>query len=114
LGSTQRGQSKLVRELFIWLTDWANTAYVEGPQFDSPLVARTNYNLQGLPPRLIDYLDVVYWQTAESGGYRTDREKQARAVTDYIASLTEKQAIDLHARISGASTASMLDSWFQI
>ncbi|OOP60481.1 hypothetical protein BMF89_16560 [Arthrobacter sp. SRS-W-1-2016] len=113
LGSAQRGQAKIIRELFVWLSEWSQGEY-QGPQWDSPSVARTEYNLNGLPPRLIDYLDVTYWQTPPDGGYKTASERIARAVVDYIASLTERQAVELHSRLAGVTTASMLDSWFQV
>ncbi|WP_375404852.1 deoxyguanosinetriphosphate triphosphohydrolase family protein [uncultured Amnibacterium sp.] len=112
LGSTQRGQAKMIRELFVWLCEWSEREY-PGPQYKTSGVSRTQYNVGGLPPRLIDYLDVTSWQQPDTGGYRSERERVARAVCDYISSLTEKQALDLHIRLNGASSVAILDNWVQ-
>ena len=113
LGSSQRGQAKVIRELFVALWEWCADAY-DGPQFLGPHAGRTNYTLKSLPPRLIDYLDVSWWQMPDAHGYKTDGERRSRAVCDFISSLTEKQCIELHSRLNGANGVSMLDAWFQV
>ncbi|MGY1615907.1 deoxyguanosinetriphosphate triphosphohydrolase family protein [Geodermatophilus sp. SYSU D00691] len=111
LASAQFGQARLIRELFVWLTSWVDGCY-QGPE--SPHVGRErrSYSINGLPPRLIDCLDMASWQSPENGGYATDKERAARACTDFISSLTESQAVALHARMSGANINSMLDEGF--
>lgn len=110
-GSAQRGQAKIVRDLFVWICDWSMDSY--HPQFESAAVPRTNYHLDGLPNRLIDILDVTFWDSNAGNGYRTSKENVARAVCDYISSLTEKQAVELHSRLNGATHVAMLDNSFQ-
>lgn len=110
LASAQYGQARLVRELFVWVTSWARDAY-KGPQTQSVGVRRS-YSVGGLPPRLVDYLDIAAWQKVDIGGYAQPEERIARASVDFIASLTESQAMDLHARLSGSSPASMLEDWY--
>lgn len=110
--SAQRGQEKLIRELFVWLLSWIDDAY-QGPEADNPKIPRVNYIADGLPPRLVDFLDIAHWQRSATGGYRTRTRRNSRATTDFIASLTEPQTLDLHNRLSGSSAGSMLSEWFQ-
>jgi dGTPase len=43
--------------------------------------------------------------------YESDEKRNRRAVVDYIASLTDNQAIDLYGRLHGLASKSILDSW---
>lgn len=113
LGSAQRGQSRLIRELFIWLAGWCMEEY-PGPEQDSPAHRRSQYTVGGLPARLLDFLDISFWQPSDEGAYAEDQQKVARSVVDYIASLTEQQALELHGRLGGTARASMLDAWYQV
>lgn len=110
--SAQRGQEKLIRELFVWLLSWIDDAY-QGPETIDPNTPRFDYLADGLPPRLIDFLDIAYWQPSAEGGYRSKTRRHARAASDFIASLTEPQALELHSRLSGSNAGSMLSDWFQ-
>jgi dGTPase len=111
LASAQYGQARLIRELFVWLTSWASATYT-GPATQSADLERRTYSIGGLPPRLIDYLDIAAWQAPETGGYGGHEQRIARGCVDFISSLTEAQAIALHARMSGANISSMLDDWY--
>jgi dGTPase len=112
LASAQRGQSRVLRELFVWLVGWAMDAY-KGPENGAPVfekARRENYSMGGLPPRLVDFLDISY----SLQSYRTTEKMTARAVVDYLSSLTEVQALDLHSRLGGSSRGPMLDAWFTV
>jgi dGTPase len=110
MASAQKGQAQLIRELFVWLVDWSMECY-QGPEA-AVVQARRSYALRGLPPRLIDYLDIASWQPTSQGGYAENAQRVSRGVVDFISSLTEGQAVALHARMSGSNVNSMLDDWF--
>jgi dGTP triphosphohydrolase len=63
-----------------------------------------------LPPRLDAYLKNTFGKE-EFAFYESDEKRIRRAVADYIASLTDNQAIDLYGRLHGLTTKSILDSW---
>jgi dGTPase len=97
LASLQEGQKKLVKALFKSLYKWLEKA-------------DNDHVLERLPPRL-------RW-TYELTGLEKDRRaypstgaRYARAVADYIASLTESQASDLYNRVAAPSGRSVLDPW---
>jgi dGTPase len=98
LATLQEGQSQVVGNLFDTLLAWLRTAEKEEKTFR-------------LPKRLLD----LYRLTAEEPGhdaYGGNRDRRrARAVADYIASLTETQALDLNERLTGAGGHSVLDPW---
>ena len=87
LATQQYGQRKLIEDLFGVLTDAAS---------------RNDFGV--FPPRFGERLEDML---AESGGV-SDREA-ARAVSDYISGMTEREAVELHRRLSGASLGSVLD-----
>jgi dGTP triphosphohydrolase len=93
----RRGQVRLVRELFRDLVAWVEESYDTAAQ-------------RSLPARLVNYLEVATKRTTTSQNYN-DAQKISRAVTDYIASLTESQAVELESRLSGKSLGSMLEGW---
>ncbi|MCS5517824.1 deoxyguanosinetriphosphate triphosphohydrolase family protein [Curtobacterium flaccumfaciens] len=93
LASLQRGQIRVVRELFDLIMTWINEEVSE----------RTE---QRLPPRLLDLLDNARREWPGSAN-----PAHARATADYISSLTEDQALDLHARLTGRGRLSISDSW---
>jgi dGTPase len=100
LSSVRRGQVRLIRELFRDLVAWVEESY------DTP--AR-----RSLPARLLNYLDVSTYNAANSEAHN-DKYIISRAVTDYIASLTESQAVELEARLSGKSLGTMLEGWLNV
>ncbi len=72
--------------------------------------AERDKTLYRLPRRLAD----LHARTASEPGhehYPNPEARRARAVADYIASLTETQAIDLHERLFGAGGHSVSDPW---
>lgn len=112
LASAQRGQAKVLRELFSWLVSWSEESYpgLEDKAKVFASVRRRNYTHGGLPARFLDYLDIAF----SFDTYREPRKNIARATLDYISSLTEHQVLDLHARLGGATEAPMLDGWFTV
>lgn len=97
LATLQEGHTRLVEDLFDTLVAWLTTAEARSELFRLPMRLRDLYQL-----------------TSEEVGrdrYKSDGARRARAVADYIASLTEDQAVDLHQRLHGSSGASVLDPW---
>lgn len=90
LATMQRGQVEVIRELFRSLHSWA---------MDDSERAR-------LPMRLREFILL-----AEAETYGSQEAAIARAVADYIATLTEDQAVALHNRLTGVATGSVQDSW---
>jgi dGTP triphosphohydrolase len=103
LSSIQRGQSQLIRKLFDGLIKWVEEEY------PSHRMGRPGGNL---PPRLVEYVDIAISQRGTPD--YTEQQRTSRAVIDYIVSLTESQAIELGARITGHTRRSILESWFQM
>ena len=87
LATQQYGQRKVIEDLFDILTDAA---------------ARRDFGV--FPPRFAEGLDDAL---AENGDL-PDREI-TRTVSDYISGMTEREAVELHRRLSGASLGSVLD-----
>lgn len=87
LATQQHGQRVIVRQLF-------NAFYKAG--------TRSEVNIDFFPISLRELLPPVPTQTS------SDRKKLARAIIDFIASLTEEQAIATHHRIYGIKLGSSL------
>ena len=87
LATQQYGQRKVIEDLFDILTDAA---------------ARSDFGV--FPPRFAEGLD----DTLAENGDLPDREI-TRTVSDYISGMTEREAVKLHRRLSGASLGSVLD-----
>jgi dGTPase len=120
LESVQRGQRFLIRSLYRNLIEWVEQVW-RGPREASRLhqggpvrPAKPRSAPRELPARLLDYLEIAFSHYPEIGciNYK-EPAKIARAVVDYIVSLTEIQAIELNSRLTGYSVKSMFDSWFQ-
>jgi dGTPase len=90
LATLQVGEVKVIDDLFDSLTDWI----------------ATEKRKQRLPTRLKD-LQLL----AMDESYNTKEARDARTVADYISSLTEDQAMDLHARLHGYTRGSVQDTW---
>jgi len=88
LASLQRGQVRVIQDLFHDLSEWTES----------------EKRKQRLPTRFRDLLDLAH---KEESGYAANQ----RAAADYISSLTEEQAYDLHGRFRGAARASIRDGW---
>jgi len=89
LTAAQEGQARLVTSLYQHLLDWI-----------------TNRPPHTVPNRLRELREGI--QSDES---LDDDASRARAVADYICSLTEPQAIDLFQRVSGVSPAPIFGVW---
>lgn len=97
LATLQQGQVLLVEALFDKLVHWLAQADDEGERFR-------------LPTRLVDLYDVTGREPGAET-YANINARRARAVADYIASLTEEQAQDLFERLTGVGSHSVLDPW---
>ncbi|HEX7322113.1 MAG TPA: dNTP triphosphohydrolase [Mycobacterium sp.] len=97
LASLQLGQKEIVHNLFDTLHKWLKQA-----DEDQRLVR--------VPRRLAWALELTQIEEG-SESYHTSDARYARAVADYIASLTESQAIDLYHRIASPTGQSVLDPW---
>ncbi|MCZ2838215.1 deoxyguanosinetriphosphate triphosphohydrolase family protein [Modestobacter sp. VKM Ac-2985] len=97
LATMQEGNRRLVGELFDDLLEWLPRAHAD----------REPYRI---PKRLLDL-----WSASEeevgNETYLDETARAARCVADYIAMLTEAQAIDMHGRLRGRTGQSALDSW---
>jgi dGTPase len=100
LATLRRGQRETIRVLYTSLYGWANSAWGRPKE------------LSRLPRALREYLIA-----AEREGAASDQETRssdqliARAVVDYIASLTEEQTILLYQRLTGGHTLPALELW---
>lgn len=103
LATLQLGQRQVLGALFGALQGWTERAWVD----DKELVR--------LPTQLRNNLLAIRDDDlAQQAAGRDSGKLCARAVADYIASLTEAQAVNLHQRlVGGISTGSALDSWLR-
>ena len=90
LASLQQGQVRVIEELYGGLRSW--------------VVAEADR--QRLPTRLRDLITA-----SGSEKYASEDARIARCLADYIASLTEDQALDLHGRLYGQIRASIDATW---
>jgi dGTPase len=103
LSSVQHGQVYLLRGLFRDLVSLVSHDYLSEDR-------RKGRQRSLLPPRLAAYLENTF-DKEEFAFYESDEKRNRRAVVDYIASLTDNQAIDLYGRLHGLASKSILDSW---
>ncbi len=103
LTSMQHGQVYLLRGLFRDLVSLVSQDYLS-------MDRRKGRQRSLLPPRLAAYLENTVGKD-EFAFYESDEKRIRRAVADYIASLTDNQAIDLYGRLHGLASKSLLDSW---
>ena len=88
LTTQQYGQRKLIEDLFAILTD-----------------ATSKSELGVFPPRFREHLEI----TLGSSGSEASSREVSRLIADYISGMTEREAIELHQRLTGASLGSVLD-----
>ena len=118
LQSAQVGQRQLIRSLYSALIEWVEVAWPgvgSGKRIEFTGKGETETSSRRrreLPARLLSYLDVAFGESLDSAKYG-ENQRISRGVIDYIVSLTEAQAIDLHSRLTGGSVRSMLDTWVQ-
>ncbi|NUU22559.1 MAG: dNTP triphosphohydrolase [Streptomycetaceae bacterium] len=108
LSSAQRGQAELIRDLFDALRHWVEEMY------SKPGGRGVGYTNSNLPPRLVEYVDIALRQEDEGAANYSTQQRVSRAVTDYIVALTESQAVELGARLSGRTSRSILENWFHM
>jgi dGTPase len=97
LATLQHGQQAVITSLFDALRTWLYKAEKRDEMYR-------------LPTRLRD----LFLLTANEPGreaYANKKARRARAVADYIASLTEEQATNLWQRLAGSGSHSVLDPW---
>lgn len=117
LQSVQVGQRALIRRLYTELIEWVAEDW-QGPGSGTPSrtgdrAKRRLRTRRQLPARLLSYLDVAFQCDPPAEEYG-QTQRISRAVIDYMVSLTEVQAIELHARLSGGSVGSMFDTWIHV
>lgn len=95
LATLQQGQTHIVETLFERLSEWL----------------RTEQLVHRLPTRLQRIREAVRKDDSITGTLGTREAIAARTAADYIAGLTEEQAIDLYRRLYGLSTRSILEGW---
>jgi dGTPase len=112
LSSAQAGQVKLIRDLYFGLTRWVVD---EGGDLAEIAAGRQDFEQWLFPARLLEYLRLALSSDEKIGctSYKSPKQMASRAVVDYIASLTESQAIALRARLRGIGGSSMLEQWLQ-
>lgn len=94
LATIQEGQRLVIREIFEHLLEWA------GREKDH----------NRLPTRLAELINA---EDEDDGGVcaGSEAKQRMRAVADYIASLTEPQAVEMHRRLHGSGRSSVLHGW---
>ena len=95
LATLQHGQQKVVAELFDALVHWL-------------IEEKAPHRF---PARLRRLREFVQRDSEATGELADERQRAARVAADYIAGLTEDQAIDLYERFSGLSSKSILEGW---
>jgi dGTPase len=110
LATLQEGHVRVVRHLFERLTEWLEQA-------DADETAGKKV-MHRLPPRLVHWYRLTAEEEGAEDAYgKNEKEagpkRRARSVADYIASLTEVQALDLNERLHGSAPHSIMESWFR-
>lgn len=96
LASIQEGQKEIIRSLFSYLRKWAT-------EEKTP---------ERLPTRFRETLKAIRADDEASGVLNNEPARiRARAAADYIASLTEAQAVELHGRLTGGTRSSVMSAW---
>lgn len=103
LALSQEGQKAVIDRLFDGLVKLLERRN-EKPDLENPV------------PVLLGeiYDDIVTHERERYGPVVSDEERSARAVCDYVCTLTEDQALDLYERITGLSVSrgSIFGAWF--
>lgn len=103
LNTLQLGQRRVIRELFSCLDSWVRD------------VGDDEQRRHTLPRRLDAYLLAAGADPGAKRAFGGESDLvRIRAVTDYIASLTEAQAIGLHKRMMGGTAPTALETWLAI
>lgn len=102
LATVQRGERKVISDLFRELRQWAGEA------------SKSQRELARLPATFRELLLAIRSDPGAMQTARDDDSLNVRATLDYIASLTEVQAIGLHERLMDHPSASSLEAWARL
>jgi dGTP triphosphohydrolase len=75
------------------------------------LDTQVSFRKARLPARLHDLVDLCFTDPGSQRAYPTDDKKYTRGVVDFIASLTELQAYELHRRLGGSPDHVSTGGW---
>lgn len=103
LAGIQEGQRRVLSNLFRHIFELAEGHYLHRDGTLAELKRRRR-----LPSSLCYFVDFALQENHPLQGYSTERQRLARGVTDFIASLTDYGAYRLHARLTGDATTSIL------
>ncbi|GAA4738044.1 dNTP triphosphohydrolase [Amnibacterium soli] len=98
----QRGQRRAIRELFTYLHEMAVATFVDGRGGAA--------GERRLPAKLVEYGRLAMAST-DLDDYRNDEARVARAVLDYLCTLTDAQTSLLHQRLTGDAIADQAPYW---
>lgn len=98
LAASQQGQRLIVRNLHAWLCEWAFECYNKNS-------AKASRNRRRLPPRFSALLGI----NAKRGAL--SRSSVSRASVDYIAGLTDAEAVSLHHHLGGTGSVVAPVAW---
>lgn len=108
LATLQQGQIRVVRNLFEWLLAWVRDSFTlyswEIPQI-------IEFKKGHLPALLKDFVELCFEDLGCQQAYKTDEERYIRGVVDFIVSLTELEAYELHHRLGGSHEQPALGAW---
>jgi dGTPase len=96
LATIQEGQKRIIAELFDYLVQWT----------------LQEANPDRIPTRLREILRAIRTDDEARAALSDNPTKMAaRATADYIAGLTEGQAVELYGRLFGVSRSSIMHGW---
>lgn len=103
LETMQFGQRKVIADLFAILHQMTVKIFIDD--------GSAGQEAKRLPARLYTYMLIAMNAT---GAHQSDEDRAARAVVDFICSLTDKQASFLHQRLTGNSISQLSPYWLNI
>jgi dGTPase len=108
LAAVQQGQRRLIADLIDWLTDWVNE---NDPRPVHELQRKRKIERRRqreLPARLISYLAMSELDARRQEHPYGSAQSVRRAAVDYVSSLTEPAAYELHRSLGGNEPASLI------
>lgn len=103
LEAVQRGQRRVVRDIYENLFAMSIDVY----SHDRRVANRR------LPPRLVEYLDNTFSDGSQDN-FGSKEARVARAVVDFVCTLTDKQAALLHQRLTGDAVRPLSQYWLSL
>lgn len=110
LAATQQGQRRVIRQLVSWLSEWVKDNDPEAV-FDKDKKRKIERRRKReLPARLLSYVSIAQYDAERQVTEHRYSPSQVRlrAVVDYVASLTEAAAYDLHGRLGGSEPTALV------